>query len=143
MWPWHVAEALIPTQHSQGTCRLGLQPAVPGESYYSFSPHAKWRFICLDSFDVSTEARGTTHPNFLQAVRLLGLAAMSDLEDPYKKRFVPFSGGVGEAQLQWLQRELQVGWCELWLLLPRGWLCGWLSELCYVANQSKCNSGLG
>jgi hypothetical protein len=45
--------------------RLGIAPAGPfGASYYSFVPHPGFRFVVLDSYDLSLldAAQGRDHP---------------------------------------------------------------------------------
>lgn len=34
-------------------CRLDIPTAADGGSYYSWVPHPGWRFISLDSYDIS------------------------------------------------------------------------------------------
>ena len=44
---------------------------VEGASYYAFSPHRDWRFIVLDSYDVSVLGWPEGHPNRDAAVEIL------------------------------------------------------------------------
>eukprot|EP01038_Epipyxis_sp_PR26KG_P007653 gene7653-10415_t len=82
--------------------------------YYDWSPHPKWRFISLDSYDVSLIGYSSLD-NKLQAEELLRQNNPNDLSvsgtwfnnlafDKY--RWVPYNGGLGNKQLTWLQNVL-------------------------------------
>jgi manganese-dependent ADP-ribose/CDP-alcohol diphosphatase len=92
--------------------RLGIPQGAGGESYYSFRPHAGFRVVMMDSYDVSVLGWPEGHPHRDQAVALLaehnpnanknspeGLAGL-------QRRFVAFGGGVSQAQLAWLREQL-------------------------------------
>lgn len=94
-------------------------PLFKPELYYSWMPHPGWRCICLNPFDISTicaDAKAqqaawdvirannpNCHPtkNEMKAGNWYG--GLSGIV----RRFVPFNGGVGGAQLAWLAKELQ------------------------------------
>ena len=42
-----------------------------GASYYSFSPHASWRVIVLDGYDISLLGWPPEHPLHQQALQIL------------------------------------------------------------------------
>ena len=44
---------------------------IDGASYYAFSPHRNWRFIVIDSYDVSVLGWPEGHPNRDAAVEIL------------------------------------------------------------------------
>lgn len=50
---------------------LHIPPAADGASYYSFSPHPAWRFVVVDSYDISLLGWPDTHPRHLQAEAIL------------------------------------------------------------------------
>jgi manganese-dependent ADP-ribose/CDP-alcohol diphosphatase len=50
---------------------LHIPPAADGASYYSFSPHPAWRFVVIDSYDISLLGWPDTHPRHLQAEAIL------------------------------------------------------------------------
>ncbi len=45
---------------------------IDGASYYAFSPHRDWRFIVMDSYDISVLGWPEGHPNRDAAVEILG-----------------------------------------------------------------------
>lgn len=83
------------------------------ESYYSFSPHEGFLFVVLDGYDVSELGWPADHPHSKLAIETL--ATRNPNEDKNSpeglegvaRRFVKFNGGVGERQLQWLERTLE------------------------------------
>uniref|UniRef100_A0A061R5V4 Manganese-dependent ADP-ribose/CDP-alcohol diphosphatase n=1 Tax=Tetraselmis sp. GSL018 TaxID=582737 RepID=A0A061R5V4_9CHLO len=93
--------------------RLGIPEAPGGGSYYSFSPHAGWRFVVLDSYDISLLGWEPSHPHTRLASRLLDERNPNeDKNSPSglsgtDMRFVRFNGGVGEAQLRWLSLQCE------------------------------------
>lgn len=42
-----------------------------GASYYSFSPHASWRVVVLDGYDISLLGWPPEHPLHQQALQIL------------------------------------------------------------------------
>ena len=97
--------------------RLYQQIAGTSESklYYDFCPHPSWRFISLDAYDVSLIG-ASSEANRLQAAALLAKHNPNNLEtsgtwfdnlprDLY--RYVPYNGGIGEAQLAWFKDTLK------------------------------------
>jgi len=98
--------------------RLDPPPAAAGADVmaYAFSPARGWRFVALDTFDVSLAARaGSAARAEAEAVlrrenpNVTWDGARADWfqgRSGKERRFVPFNGGVGAAQLAWLRREL-------------------------------------
>eukprot|EP00928_Gymnodinium_smaydae_P073244 TRINITY_DN56488_c0_g1_i1.p1 TRINITY_DN56488_c0_g1~~TRINITY_DN56488_c0_g1_i1.p1 ORF type:complete len:378 (+),score=30.97 TRINITY_DN56488_c0_g1_i1:78-1211(+) len=94
---------------------------IPGITpwYRSFKPARGWRIVVLDPYDLNVIEKGggvdvecgfsylgRHNPNDLRAPRgsidlAKGLSGLS-------RRFLPMGGGVGEAQLLWLARELEL-----------------------------------
>ena len=92
--------------------RLGIQAPPCGGSFYSFSPHAGFRVVMLDSYDVSLLGWPAGHPRHEAAAALLAAHnpnanknSPEGLEGSLR-RFVAFGGGVGEEQLAWLEATL-------------------------------------
>lgn len=90
-------------------------PSPPGRSaaYYDFSPWPGYRFVVLDAYDLSALGRPRTHPSSAAARRFLDARnpnrdknSPSGLEGT-DRRFVMFNGGVGGAQLRWLDGVLR------------------------------------
>ena len=103
-----------------------LLPPPPGAELFaperslalSYSPRPGWRFICLDPYEVSLAAPAGSAER-AEAERLLrahnhNLVDLSGATkvDFFKgvagaaRRFVPFNGGLGAAQLAWLRAGL-------------------------------------
>lgn len=76
--------------------RLGLGPA-----YYSFRA-AGWRFIQLDTLDISVCGRMASCPEHALATQWL-----KDLRANGSKNAQSWNGGVGKLQLSWLAKELR------------------------------------
>lgn len=83
--------------------------------YYDFSPHEGYRFIVLDSFDVS-QMRPTSEQLRLEATALLraknpniaaGRTCWLDGIPDEDARYTPANGGLSAAQLQWMDDVLQ------------------------------------
>jgi manganese-dependent ADP-ribose/CDP-alcohol diphosphatase len=89
-------------------------PCKPDKMYYDWTPYPGWRFIVLDSYDVSLI--GYSSPSLLEeAKHTLSHNNPNDLSVsggwfdnlPYEKmRFVPYNGGIGSNQLSWLYNIL-------------------------------------
>jgi manganese-dependent ADP-ribose/CDP-alcohol diphosphatase len=83
------------------------------QSYYSFDPHPGFKFVVLDGYDVSALGWPEDHPYTKLAIEILNTRnPNSEKNSPeglegVERRFVKFNGGVGEAQLQWLERTLE------------------------------------
>ncbi|MEW5311187.1 MAG: hypothetical protein WDW38_002922 [Sanguina aurantia] len=93
-------------------------PAFDAVSYYSFAHTpggciGSWRVIMLDGYDVSMLGWPAEHPHTRAAAALLQLR---NPHNPNKnsaegltgldRRFVAFTGGIGNRQLAWLEQEL-------------------------------------
>ena len=92
-----------------------IPDTTPERFYYSVSPHASWRLISLDAYDVSLI--GASSPQHKEmAASMLARKNPNDLNasgtwfenlprEDY--RWVPYNGGLGSAQLAWFASELQ------------------------------------
>lgn len=87
----------------------------PQKLYYDFSPCEGWRFIMIDSYDVSLIGSSTEANNIL-AKDLLAKHNPNDLSKsggwfqnlPLQNyRYVPYNGGVSHEQLDWLERVVR------------------------------------
>ncbi|WOL04429.1 hypothetical protein Cni_G13150 [Canna indica] len=88
-------------------------PSSHGHAFYDFVPCREYRFIVLDSYDISALGWPENHPNTLAAMQILEAknpnveknspSGMVGLE----RRFLKFNGGVGKEQLCWLDSVLQ------------------------------------
>ena len=87
---------------------------VKAPAYFSFIPHEQWRVVALDAYDVSTLAPTSQDPE--EAFRLLADKNPNDVRQTdvdftaglsgVEKRWVPYNGGLGDAQLVWLHPTL-------------------------------------
>ena len=90
---------------------------LPRRLYTSFVPHPKWRFVNLNSYDITTidnvETVASTetayaflekkNPNELRGRGTTNwLAGLSGTD----RRFVPYNGAIGPEQLEWFRAEL-------------------------------------
>lgn len=94
--------------------------------YYDFSPKEGWRVITIDCFDISAMSklsdgtvRNATAKDLLQTFNhnFTGDIYEEVLKNPrvdwksglnsYHTRWVPFNGGVGPRQLEWLQSTIE------------------------------------
>lgn len=93
--------------------RLGIASPHPTNSYYSFTPHPKWRMIFLDTYDLSMLGWPEEHEKYQLAKSILDKYNPNENKhspagmEGLMKRFVVFGGGCGAVQLQWLQDELK------------------------------------
>lgn len=84
-----------------------------GHAYYDFSPIPEFRFVILDGYDISAVGWPEDHPNTLKAMKFLQERnPNSNKNSPnglvgLERRFLMFNGGVGEEQMEWLNRGLQ------------------------------------
>ena len=89
--------------------------------YYCWQPVEGWTFIMLNPYAVSIEqpkglpgyeaaavVLAEHNPDCWKAVQSgsNGVDYFAGLEEP-QQRYVPFNGGLGEAQLEWLTREVR------------------------------------
>eukprot|EP01065_Artemidia_motanka_P005308 TRINITY_DN12573_c0_g1_i2.p1 TRINITY_DN12573_c0_g1~~TRINITY_DN12573_c0_g1_i2.p1 ORF type:complete len:382 (+),score=117.63 TRINITY_DN12573_c0_g1_i2:66-1148(+) len=95
---------------------LDTAPAPRGKEFYSFVPHPRVRMIVLDAFqeslmgyDDAEDPRRARAVEFLQAHNPNDVFNDGDwcagLPDD-KRHCVPYNGGLGAEQLQWLRAEL-------------------------------------
>ncbi|GBG24184.1 Manganese-dependent ADP-ribose/CDP-alcohol diphosphatase [Hondaea fermentalgiana] len=82
------------------------------DPYYSFEPCSGWRGIILDSYeltvigpDATKEAEAMLSASNPNDWRKPGVDFQTGLEGAMK-RFVPYNGAVGDAQLKWLRAQL-------------------------------------
>ena len=103
---------------------LGIEPLLPGPesldegdrgSFYSFSPHPGFRLVVLDAYAVSVLGWPEGDARRELAKRLLhennpnareGNPNSPEGLEGVARRFVQFGGGLGAAQLAWLDEEL-------------------------------------
>eukprot|EP00588_Corethron_pennatum_P018372 CAMPEP_0194308140 /NCGR_PEP_ID=MMETSP0171-20130528/5046_1 /TAXON_ID=218684 /ORGANISM="Corethron pennatum, Strain L29A3" /LENGTH=384 /DNA_ID=CAMNT_0039060577 /DNA_START=43 /DNA_END=1197 /DNA_ORIENTATION=+ len=87
--------------------------------FYSFFPAQGWRTIVLDPYQIGLIGHAADDPRRMEAVEILArenpnvspdgeagdwLAGMADAG--HRRRFVPYNGGFGGEQLNWLRSEL-------------------------------------
>lgn len=98
-------------QELHETTTLG-GPCSPKKLYYDFSPFPGWRFLMIDSYDVSLIGF-SSEQNQQVAKDILAKNNPNDLNIsggwftnlPVEKfRYVPYNGGVSVEQLEWLER---------------------------------------
>uniref|UniRef100_A0A7S4HNU4 Calcineurin-like phosphoesterase domain-containing protein n=1 Tax=Odontella aurita TaxID=265563 RepID=A0A7S4HNU4_9STRA len=90
------------------------------KEYYAFTPVPGWRVAVLDPYQIALIGHAQDDPRRLEAVDLLarenpnvhpdGQAGnwFEGMEDAgYRRRFVPYNGGFGREQLEWLKNELR------------------------------------
>ena len=91
--------------------------SLPSEdAYYHFSPHPQWRVIILNPYRISEMCEPDSF-GYQEAIRILsennpnyapnanGVNFFTGLEG-VNQRFVPFNGGFGQSQLNWLAEVL-------------------------------------
>ncbi|ESP01423.1 hypothetical protein LOTGIDRAFT_149678 [Lottia gigantea] len=80
--------------------------------YYTFLPHACFRIIVLDSYDISVIGWPESSEKHQLGLRYLDNNVNDDKNSPgnmtgLDRRFVKFNGGVSDDQLQWLEKILK------------------------------------
>ncbi len=85
--------------------REGRKQKVPdllnvNSGYYSLTRN-NWRFIFLDGTDISTFSRSIKDPEFQRAQSIL-----DSLEKAGAPNAHSWNGGIGKAQMKWLEREI-------------------------------------
>ena len=97
-----------------------LLPGVArdGQYYHAFTPTPGWRMVVLNSYDIHCITDRETPPNAETAFRLLEKHNPNDVRSKrgtvnWSKgiegdamKFMPYNGGIGEVQKEWLRREL-------------------------------------
>ncbi|KAH0629550.1 hypothetical protein JD844_011702 [Phrynosoma platyrhinos] len=77
---------------------------------YQFCPMAKFRFILLDAYDLSTLGRDTSSKKYQDSLCLLRQKNknknLNSPEDLVECQFVQFNGGFSQDQLSWLDKVL-------------------------------------
>lgn len=80
--------------------------------YFSFTPHPKFCFVYLDSYEISILGVDESSQQYKQAIGILRKYNQNDdLDSPEglrgrQRRFVKFNGAIGSAQLSWLYTVL-------------------------------------
>jgi len=91
-------------------------PNLPadGGSYYFFVPHPSWRFIVLDSYDVSVPGWEPSHPRHQLALEWLQRYNPNENKnnpqglEGVERRWVQFGGGAASPeQVAWFKQQLQ------------------------------------
>ena len=118
---------------SRGYWQRALHPGSP-TAYQSFSPHPRFLFLGLDTYDISVLGSEPGSAARAAAVAALARNPNEDKNSPMgleglEQRFVMFGGGVGPAQLAWLARAL--GGAERCAM--RGW-AGWCFVSCLCVS---------
>ncbi|XP_002733257.1 manganese-dependent ADP-ribose/CDP-alcohol diphosphatase-like [Saccoglossus kowalevskii] len=80
-------------------------------AYYSFTPFDGYRFVILDTFEISLIGSERGSPEFNKAVKILKNNKNEDKNSSIgisgmDRRFMAFNGGVSEKQLLWLDGVL-------------------------------------
>jgi len=86
------------------------------DSYYAFMPHAGWRILVLDTFQESLIGWPEEDTRRVRALNAIKAHNPNDVTvdgdwfaglDGLERRWVPYNGALGAAQLTWLRRELR------------------------------------
>lgn len=91
---------------------LRMPASSPERAYYEFCPWPGYRLVVLDAYDFSAVGWPRAHPVAAAARRFLDRRNPNHDKNSPKglegtdRRFVMFNGGVGEAQLRWLDGVL-------------------------------------
>jgi manganese-dependent ADP-ribose/CDP-alcohol diphosphatase len=74
-------------------------------AYYDFCLHEGWRFIVLDTYEISVYGRSKEHPNYARAVQILKDSELIPVHERglYYQRY---NGAVSDTQLNWLRERL-------------------------------------
>ncbi|KAL9970285.1 hypothetical protein ACROYT_G022637 [Oculina patagonica] len=81
--------------------------------YFSFTPHPKFCFVYLDSYDISLLGVDKSSPRYKRAIEIVcKYNTNEDLESTeglngLERRFVDINGAIGTAQLSWLNTVLK------------------------------------
>lgn len=82
--------------------------------YYAFQPMPGWKFLILDTCDVSIYAWPPDHPNTKLARKILQEKnpnkdwSNPSLLEGLDRRFMSYNGAVGDVQMTWLRNELDM-----------------------------------
>ncbi|KAE8577154.1 hypothetical protein XENTR_v10004451 [Xenopus tropicalis] len=78
---------------------------------YHFSPYPRFRFVVIDTYDLSSLGRDMNHPNYQASIAFVTQSCSP--EEPgdskarkHERQLVNFNGGVGKEQLSWLHKIL-------------------------------------
>ena len=110
-WTNHLA-CFRDQQQQQPSPAFPGAPTPPRNScYYAFSPHPRFCFVNLDTYDVSVLGSAPDSQERAEAEAYLRRNPNEDRNSPLgleglDKRFVLFGGGVGARQLAWLRATL-------------------------------------
>ena len=81
--------------------------------YFSFTPHPKFCFVYLDSYDISILGEDESSPRYKQGIKMIRKYNKNeDLQSPdglcgLERRFVRFNGAISREQLLWLHSTLK------------------------------------
>jgi manganese-dependent ADP-ribose/CDP-alcohol diphosphatase len=107
-----------PLRHASETCKKHqtIQDCLPPSDVFYFSFMVKgfpeYRFVVLDTFDVSVLGRNATSTEYRNAINILrkhnfneDLSLSTGLEG-IAKRYTSDNGGMGKVQMEWLDKVL-------------------------------------
>ncbi|XP_063817008.1 manganese-dependent ADP-ribose/CDP-alcohol diphosphatase-like [Pseudophryne corroboree] len=73
---------------------------------YHFSPHTKFRFILIDTYDLSVHGRSVDSPSHQKSEDFLDNSYLLSSNGSEKPHLREFNGGMGSKQLEWLDHVL-------------------------------------
>jgi manganese-dependent ADP-ribose/CDP-alcohol diphosphatase len=102
------------------TSRKGGHDGNICKEYYHIKPCPGWRLLIIDPYQESVIGLKENDPKFIKASSILmdnnknmnpsvfnGGGSWYDELVGFERRFVPFNGGVGEKQIEWLSAQLK------------------------------------
>ncbi len=78
------------------------------KAYYEFSPHEKFCFIVLDTYEISIHGYEKDHPKYIEAKTILEAKNPNEIKylqeglSGIDRRYLSFNGALSEEQLEWL-----------------------------------------
>lgn len=79
---------------------------------YHFTPHAGFRFIVIDCYDISTLGRDKSHKTGRKAHEILSRmnpnVDKNDHRNAVCSQYVAYNGGIGSEQLSWIENVLSI-----------------------------------
>ena len=112
---WEELNLYLNCKASESSGQQIISDSFTGSFYHSFSPALGWRFIILNSYEENMILPRSE--DSLQRVKALLFSKNPNLQKKTAvnffadlpkeaQRFVPFNGGFGQVQLQWLKETL-------------------------------------